>query len=123
MKQNITFTKLRDRNLIANKWKFSMKNWLILALLFLFCCFQVSSANRIFNLAPEDTVLQQKRNYNITRISIPPVIDGALNDSCWKLGEWQSNYTQFIPAYKGKTSCRTEIKALYDCLLYTSPST
>src|SRR5665648_83083 len=91
-----------------------MKNWLILALLFLFCCFQVSSANRIFNLAPEDTVLQQKRNYNITRISIPPVIDGALNDSCWKLGEWQSNYTQFIPAYKGKPSCRTEIKALYD---------
>lgn len=91
-----------------------MKNRLVVVLLSLFCWSFGSSANKISNLAPEDSVHQQKRNYLTTRITKPPVIDGALNDSCWKQGEWQSDYTQFIPVYKGKPSYKTEIKALYD---------
>ena len=85
-----------------------------MVLLSLFCWSFGASANKIYNLAPEDSVHQQKRTYLTTRITKPPVIDGALNDSCWKQGVWQSDYTQFIPVYKGKPSCKTEIKALYD---------
>ena len=91
-----------------------MRNRLFVVFLSLCCWSFGSSANKIYNLAPEDSVHQQKRNYLTTRITKPPVIDGALNDSCWKQGEWQSDYTQFIPVYKGKPSCKTEIKALYD---------
>lgn len=60
-----------------------------------------------------DTIIK-KRKYSTIRINIPPVIDGSLSDDCWKLGEYQSDYTQYIPVYKANPSVRTEIKVLYD---------
>lgn len=62
----------------------------------------------------KDTVLQEKRIYTTTRTLKPPEIDGKLNDSCWKLGEWQSNFTQYTPVYRGKSSYRTDLKIVYD---------
>ncbi len=44
----------------------------------------------------------------------PPVIDGKLNDVCWKTGKWATHFTQFVPKEKGKPSQRTELKILYD---------
>lgn len=63
---------------------------------------------------PGDSTAHLKRVYNSLRIKNPPVIDGKLNDSCWKLGEWQTGYTQFSPVYKGKASHKTTLKILYN---------
>ncbi|MFA5768646.1 MAG: hypothetical protein WC871_03810, partial [Bacteroidales bacterium] len=54
------------------------------------------------------------RIYTTQRIEDPPVIDGKLDDACWELGEWQSDYKQFVPVYKGDISYKTEIKVLYN---------
>ncbi len=62
------------------------------------------------NPAPDST---QNRIYTTQRIETPPVIDGKLDDACWELGEWQSDYRQFIPVYKGEISYKTELKVLY----------
>ncbi len=43
-----------------------------------------------------------------------PVIDGILNDECWKTGEWAGNYIQWIPKEGGKPSQATQFKILYD---------
>ena len=61
-----------------------------------------------------DTVKQPKRIYTTVRTTIPPVIDGKLDDSCWKLGEWQSNYPQYTPVYGARATKKTDLKILYD---------
>jgi hypothetical protein len=43
-----------------------------------------------------------------------PVIDGKLNDECWKSGTWAGNYTQWIPAEGEKPSQPTIFKILFD---------
>lgn len=62
----------------------------------------------------EDTTGAKKRIYYASRINSVPVINGRLDDSCWTLGEWQSNYTQFTPVYKAAPSRKTDLKILYD---------
>jgi hypothetical protein len=55
------------------------------------------------------------RIYNTTRLTTAkPVIDGVLNDECWKTGEWAGNYTQWIPNEGAKPSQPTQLKVLYD---------
>ncbi|HET7733986.1 MAG TPA: DUF5916 domain-containing protein, partial [Paludibacter sp.] len=55
------------------------------------------------------------RVYNTSRLSTEkPVIDGKLNDVCWKAGEWAGNYTQWIPNEGAKPSQPTQMKILYD---------
>jgi hypothetical protein len=56
------------------------------------------------------------RVYHGTRLTGPaPVIDGRLDDACWKnLGEWSGNYTQREPREGAKGSLPTELKVLYD---------
>lgn len=61
-----------------------------------------------------DSVVRQKRILTTRRIENIPVIDGNLNDECWKHGEWQSDYTQFSLKYGGEASHKTEIKIFYD---------
>lgn len=67
---------------------------------------------------PEDslTVRPAKvRIYNTERLStVRPVIDGKLDDDCWKTGTWEDNYVQYIPNEGGKPSYKTELKILYD---------
>lgn len=67
-----------------------------------------------FSNVQEDSVVRPKRTYQTMRIDEPPVIDGKLNDNCWKLGEWQSDYQQYSPVYGGKATKKTELKILYD---------
>lgn len=62
----------------------------------------------------DDTVPRKKRVYNTIRIEKAPVIDGKLDDECWTMGEWQSSYTQFVPAYNGAASKKTDLKILYN---------
>lgn len=55
------------------------------------------------------------RIYNATRLSAEkPIIDGVLNDSCWKTGEWAGNFTQWIPNEGAKPSFPAYVKILYD---------
>jgi len=76
-----------------------------------------SHANTTFHLSTinsGDTLATKKRIYHTQRTEKPPIIDGKLDDDCWKQGEWQSDYTQFTPTYNTKASHKTEIKILYN---------
>ncbi len=56
-----------------------------------------------------------KRIYTAFRLSTDkPVIDGKLDDACWKSGSWAGNFTQWVPKEGGKPSMPTEMKILYD---------
>ena len=55
------------------------------------------------------------RTYTTIRLSTAkPVIDGKLNDDCWKTGEWGGDFTQWIPKEGAKPSQETQFKILYD---------
>jgi len=58
---------------------------------------------------------KEVRVYTTERLSTPkPVIDGKLDDACWKTGNWAGDFTQFIPNEGGKPSQPTFVKILYD---------
>ncbi len=53
--------------------------------------------------------------YVTTRLTThKPVIDGRLDDECWKKGTWAGDYTQFIPNEGAKPTWPTEINIQYD---------
>jgi len=74
---------------------------------------------QLYSLTTNDTLKKAqsipKRVYTTSRLTTEkPVIDGVLNDACWKTGEWASNFTQWVPNEGGKPSQPTELKVLYD---------
>jgi len=53
--------------------------------------------------------------YTTTRLATPaPVIDGKLDDECWKKGTWAGDYHQFIPNEGAKATFPTELNIQYD---------
>jgi len=62
----------------------------------------------------QDTLARPKRVLQTQRIDEPPVIDGRLTDSCWAVGKWESDYTQFTPTYGARPTYKTELKIFYD---------
>lgn len=53
--------------------------------------------------------------YTTTRLVTPkPVIDGKLDDECWKKGTWAGNFTQYIPKEGAKPTYPTEFNLQYD---------
>ena len=55
------------------------------------------------------------RVYTTERLSTPkPVIDGILDDDCWKTGNWAGDFVQWIPNEGAKPSFPTFVKILYD---------
>lgn len=82
----------------------------------LFCFFILSLGKA--SPSAKDSINQPKkpsRIYTTTRLTTPkPVIDGKLDDECWKTGVWAGNFTQWIPKEGAKPSQLTEIKLLYD---------
>jgi hypothetical protein len=64
---------------------------------------------------PDGKNPREKRIYNTVRIeNCKPLIDGILDDECWKQGEWSGNYSQHTPVEGGIPSQQTEMKILYD---------
>jgi hypothetical protein len=63
-----------------------------------------------------DSIKTSPRVYQTHRLSFAekPVIDGKLNDPCWKAAEWSGNYTQWIPNEGAQPSQPTQLKILYD---------
>ena len=69
--------------------------------------------------AIQDTVAKDKRVvqpiYTTTRLVTPrPVIDGKLDDECWKNGSWAGDYHQFTPNEGASPSYPTEFNIQYD---------
>jgi hypothetical protein len=68
----------------------------------------------------QDTAINRKpdeklRTYTTMRLTTPkPVIDGKLDDDCWKTGEWAGDFIQFVPKEGAKPSLPTKMKILYD---------
>ncbi len=91
-----------------------MKQFLIIVTFFTLLIQEGFSAGNGFGTVSGGDTLVKKRKYHATRITAPPVIDGALSDNCWKQGEFQSDYTQYVPVYNAPPSVKTEIKVLYD---------
>jgi hypothetical protein len=55
------------------------------------------------------------RTYNTFHLSSEkPVIDGYLDDECWKTGEWSGDYTQWIPNEGAQPSQPTQLKIFFD---------
>jgi hypothetical protein len=53
--------------------------------------------------------------YNTTRLVTPrPLIDGKLDDDCWKNGTWAGNYHQYTPNEGAEPSYQTEFNIQYD---------
>jgi hypothetical protein len=54
-------------------------------------------------------------------LTLPPVIDGKLNDACWKKGTWAGNWHQFIPNEGAEPTYPTELNIQYnDKYLYVA---
>ena len=53
--------------------------------------------------------------YTTQRLSTPrPVIDGKLDDECWKKGTWAGDYHQFTPNEGAKPTYPTKLNIQYD---------
>ena len=64
---------------------------------------------------PKQTNSPQQPVYETSRLETPkPVIDGKLNDECWKKGTWAGNFRQWIPNEGAKPTYPTEINLQYD---------
>ena len=90
---------------------------LIFIIVFLFFFNLQEASPKGNNLGDTITNVTKKplRVYHTCRLSVEkPVIDGKLDDACWKTGEWSGNYTQWIPNEGAKPSQPTYMKILYD---------
>ncbi len=67
----------------------------------------------------QDTIPKQKearqRVYTATRLTTTkPLIDGKLDDACWKKGMWVDHYTQLVPKEGAKPTYQTELNIQFD---------
>ncbi len=101
-----------------------IRNVILLQVLFL-CSTTLPAESRSLYPDAEDTAIAdttRKRTgnpvqpvYTASRLTgTRPLIDGKLDDDCWKTGIWGGNFTQFIPNEGAKPSFPTEFKILYD---------
>jgi len=70
-------------------------------------------------LEQQDTVKKgstlKQPEYTTSRlVTEKPVIDGILDDECWKKGTWAGDYHQFIPNEGAKPTYPTEMNIQYD---------
>jgi hypothetical protein len=61
------------------------------------------------NTSPKQPVYTTSR-----LITAKPVIDGKLDDECWKKGNWAGNFRQWIPKEGAKPTYPTELNIQYD---------
>jgi hypothetical protein len=93
---------------------------LIIILLCLLFSLLPLNAMALVPVFQQDTVSQKKAPfkqpvYTTQRISTPPpVIDGKLNDECWKKGTWAGNYHQWMPNEGAKPTYPTALNIQYD---------
>ena len=78
---------------------------------FVFClCGAYAGINSKDSITPKPL-----RIYNTIRLTTSkPIIDGVLDDPCWKTGEWSGDYTQWVPKEGDRPTEKTQLKILYD---------
>jgi hypothetical protein len=98
---------------------FSGKNFLSLfiSILFLQSILMLTASGSMSS--QQDTVQKQTASgqpvYVASRLSAAkPVIDGKLDDECWKKGTWAGDYHQFVPNEGAKPTYPTELNIQYD---------
>ncbi len=75
------------------------------------CLFGFNALSQENNVPDENS----PRVYRTMRLTTgKPVIDGVLNDDCWKTGTWSGDYVQWVPKEGAVPSSPTELKILYD---------
>jgi len=80
----------------------------------------LSSSSFAAGFFQQDTIPAQKQplkqpTYTTSRlVGVKPVIDGKLDDECWKTGVWAGNYTQWKPKEGAKPTFPTEVNIQYD---------
>ncbi len=100
--------------------KVFVRIWILALIFFLFgrgISFSRSSVFSSEYLQPRDSIpgARKPRVYTTMRLTTArPVIDGNLNDACWKTGVWASDFTEYTPNQGAKPPQRTELKILYD---------
>jgi len=96
-----------------------MRSGIHVHLLVAFLFFLIIPAKAYFGM-DADTVPNRKpadkaRVYTTTRLTTEkPIINGKLDDECWKTGTWAGDFTQLIPSEGAKPSLPTEVKIFYD---------
>ena len=71
-------------------------------------------------MIPQDTVpgknqpVKQPEYFTSRLVTEKPVIDGKLDDECWKTGTWAGDYTQWKPDEGAKPTYPTELNIQYD---------
>ncbi len=86
--------------------KYSNLKRIVLSQIFFFlfiCSFAHSSDSTIV-----------KRIYQTAFTKTPPVIDGIMDDDCWNLVDWSSDFIQSQPAENKPPTQQTAFKILYD---------
>jgi len=56
----------------------------------------------------------EKKTFTTAFTKVAPEIDGLMNDSCWSLADWGSDFIQSEPAENKPPSQQTSFKILYD---------
>ncbi len=78
-----------------------------------------SSTSCQTGISKQDTIHTQNSPkqpvYTTSRlVTAKPVIDGKLDDECWKKGTWAGNFHQWIPKEGAKPTYPTELNIQYD---------
>ena len=97
-------------------------NILILSVIIIISLFTTPSysySSVVTNEYLQDTVHTQNSPkqpvYTTSRLVTPkPVIDGKLDDACWKNGTWAGNFRQWIPREGAKPTYPTDLNIQYD---------
>jgi hypothetical protein len=55
-----------------------------------------------------------KKQYTATQITVPPVINGVLDDEAWQSGNWAGGFTQNEPYNGQEETQKTEFKIVFD---------
>jgi hypothetical protein len=80
----------------------------------------LSSSSFAASFFQQDTIPKQNQSfkqpvyYTSRLVTAKPVIDGKLDDECWKHGTWAGDYHQFIPNEGAKPTYPTEHNIQYD---------
>jgi hypothetical protein len=91
-----------------------MSKRLCLLLLLIYPAFFVTGQNRMRSDSLQKGILIQPE-YTTSRLVTPkPVIDGKLDDECWKHGTWAGDYTQWIPDEGADPTYETQLNIQYD---------
>lgn len=59
-------------------------------------------------------VISQNKSLQAVKVSLPPKIDGLLDDAAWQNITPATNFIQYFPSYGSAASQKTEVKIVYD---------